>query len=149
MAGTATVLDVGWSHITYQYVEDGNAEDTVTQNVLTDLTNTDPDADDDAAVGETLADESFGSGAPLYDFLNQSLANQAAARDLLEQLDVMVRAQTLAPNGATAGPDLSIDANVSSNAFRLEFQAFKAANADQGTWIVKIKLPKDQLINIP
>jgi hypothetical protein len=119
MALTATTINASPYHIKISVAEAGTAAAITQVNVASLLTTA-----------------GFGAGNPLFDLLNASYANQAAARTgLLSKCDVIVTPEVM--SGATTS-ELLCTANVSGTAFRLDMVTQKAANGDTATFIVDV-----------
>lgn len=122
MAHTTAIEDSGPFHILYSVDEDATAVSAVeARDLLGDLTA-----------------QGVGAGSPLYDLLNVSLADQAAARNALEE-DVTVTVWTRAALAGAAPAVLTVDADAVSNAFRLNLLVAKAASTTTGTWYVEVR----------
>ena len=123
MAVTSALLTATAHSLRYRLTEAGTAANTLAID----------------APGDVVA-------GPLSDLINAAaaVANQAAARALLDQLDIKIYNQLATSAGATGKPSHSVDADINGGAqgnFEFNVTGQKAADADTATAILVVTLP--------
>lgn len=121
MANTLTLINQTSNSATFTFAEAGTAAAVTTTDIIAAL-----------------------NAGALKDLLNQTFANQAAARTAWEAGVIVTSwCKTATPAGATGGPIPTVDVNVSAPAvasnLRLETNSVKAANGDTATYILRIE----------
>lgn len=122
MALAFTRLHASGYEIVYAAAEDNQAVAIDQQDVLADL----------VALG-------IGTDTPIYLALDDAFANQAAARTRVDTyFDLSCTPRVLSVGTTQLFIDQDIVGGVVAGNFRLTGQCVKAANADTGTWIVRM-----------